>query len=398
LKKPTIFFFNKTILILIVVFFLNGCNKEFNDIENSSDLEFLQTSIYRDFEPLWKLYLDSSNGGWKNNDTGRFSNDDAPAILALIELHKLTDDNRYIDKLKFLVKNILKNDDIFRGLSDEHRGNKILPGWSSTRYTSDNSRTIFLMNDALILISIINSYNYLKSIETSFEPPIEWLIRAENEFDLVFKPEWKTINSNKGYFEDIYYTKKDLNMPVNQYSIVGELCISLYNSTGNLMYKDYAIKTANYLKNELIKKTNSYVWYYKNPSVSYPSKRYDDFSHSQLVWRFIHVMYKQGLVFKKQDIELLKGTFKNEIVDKDKVFFYFGGMLNELKPAPENLIYKENPWLQYYYSLAMYDNEIKKTLKKVRENAILEYDPDSDFNHIGLFAILDFALAKKYLN
>jgi hypothetical protein len=34
----------------------------------------------------------------------------------------------------------------------------------------------------------------------------------------------------------------------------------------------------------------------------------------------------------------------------------------------------------------------------VRKNAILEYDPDSDFNHIGLFAILDFALAKKYLN
>jgi hypothetical protein len=143
LKKPTTFFFNKTILIIIVVFFLYGCNKEFNEIENSSDLEFLQTSIYSDFEPLWKLYLDSSNGGWKNNDSGRFSNDDAPAILALIELHKLTDDNRYIDKLKFLVQNILKNDDIFRGLADEQRGNMILPGWSSTRYTSDNSRTIF---------------------------------------------------------------------------------------------------------------------------------------------------------------------------------------------------------------------------------------------------------------
>ena len=73
-------------------------------------------------------------------------------------------------------------------------------------------------------------------------------------------------------------------------------------------------------------------------------------------------------------------------------------MINESTPAPENLIYKENPWLQYYYSLAMYDSEIKKTLKVIRKNGILDYNPNSDFNHIGLFAILDFALAKKYLN
>ena len=41
-------------------------------------------------------------------------------------------------------ENILNNDDVSRELRDSHRDNKVLPGWSSIRYTDDNSRTIFL--------------------------------------------------------------------------------------------------------------------------------------------------------------------------------------------------------------------------------------------------------------
>ena len=183
-------------MLLIIV----GCESIFDELENNSNLEHLKSSIYADFNPLWSLYLESSNGGWENNDIGRFSNDDAPAIEALLELYKLTLDERYLDKLYLLVENILNNDDIARGLPDSHRDNKILPGWSSTRYTNDNSRTIFLMDDALILIPIIKAYDFLRKQADIKNPPIYWLERAEKEFDLVFKDDWKYIDNDKGLF------------------------------------------------------------------------------------------------------------------------------------------------------------------------------------------------------
>ena len=147
---------------MVITYIFIGCTEV--DFEKSYNSEILKKSMYANFEPLWELYLESANGGWKDNDNGRFSNDDAPVIQALLELYEITKDSRYIDKLYSLVNNFLENDDIARGLQDQHLGNQILPGWSSVRYTEDNSRTIFLMDDALILISIVNSYNYLKNI------------------------------------------------------------------------------------------------------------------------------------------------------------------------------------------------------------------------------------------
>lgn len=382
--------------LLLLVF---ACSDHIeNDKLPLSDFELSKETIYNDFKPLWNWYLESTNGGWKNNDNGRFSNDDGPAIKALLELYKLTKDTRYLEKLKSLVTKLLNNDDIKRGLADQHRGNKILPGWSSTRYTKDNSRTIFLMDDALILIPIIEAYNYLKNTENSFFTSKDWLERAEKEFELVFKNDWKSINNNQGYFQDIYYTNDDLNMPMNQYAIVGELCAFLYESTGNSSYKEYAIKTANFLKENLILKSNSYLWYYRKPSQKYPSIIYDDFSHSQLVWRFINTMYKLDLVFNDKDIELMRGTFKHQVMDGNKVFWYFGGMFNENTPATADYLHMENAWLHYFFSLASYDNDIKSILTRYQYTRGIVYDPNSDFNHIGEFVLLHFALGKKYLN
>lgn len=393
-----LFKLSKTISKYFLVLFISSCSIScvLNDIEDGESSK--NNIIYNEFSPLWKLYLESSNGGWQNNDIGRFSHDDSPAILALLELYKLTGDERYLTKLIFLIDKILQNDDISRGLADDHRGGIIYSGWSSTRYTLDNSRTIFLMGDALILISILKSYNYLMiknefNIDTS-----SWLKRAEKEFNLIFEKDWVNFSNDMGFFQDNYFDSIGLNMPMNQYAVVGELCLELYLATGNSLYKDYSVKTGNYLKAQMIEKEKSFVWYYKLPSVNYPEIRYDDFSHSQLVWRFIHSMYQSDLIFDEEYINKIVGTFRFEVMDGEKVFFYFGGKLNENKQAPQNYLHKEFPWLEYFYSLAEFDNSTKEILIKFRQTRILEYNPDSNFNHIGQFVLLDFAFYKKYLN
>jgi len=55
------------------------------------------------------------------------------------------------------------NDDIARKKVDKFRNNQILPGWSSTRYTNDNSPHILDLGDALILYPYVRMYKTLVS-------------------------------------------------------------------------------------------------------------------------------------------------------------------------------------------------------------------------------------------
>jgi len=386
--------FRNTLFLFLFLYSFLGCQRDFLETKTNSYKE----TVFERFNPLWSWYLESSNGGWLNNDNGRFSNDDAPATESLLELYTLTNDVRYLELLYDIGEKMMNNDDINRKVFDEHRGNRILPGWSSIRYTKDKSRTIFLMDDALILIPMIRAYSLLKNTPNYKYAPEKWLFRAEQEFEEIFKNEWKEVSITEGYFEDTYYAENNLNMPTNQYAIVGELCMVLYEATNNEKYKNYAIKTANYLKKNFIIIDDSYVWYYKKPNQKYPEKIYDDFSHAQLVWRFVNVMYKQNLVFKKKDIDLMVGTFMKQVMNGDQIFWFFGGKFNENTIAPPELLYKEDAWLHYFYSLSEYNKEIKNTLIKYQFTRKVSYDKYSDYNHIAELVLLHYVYDLRYLN
>lgn len=384
---------------LFLVFLFIGfiqCKKE--GIENKSQL-LDKSLVFSNFQPLWKLYLESSKGGWTNNDNGRFSNDEAPALDAFVELYILTHDQRYLDTIYKIGTKILNNDDIARNLKDVHRGNKVLPGWSSTRYTHDKSRTIFLMDDALILLPMLKAHNILKNSSNRKYAPETWLSRAESEFQEVFIPNWIKVSDTEGYFEDPYYTKDSLNMPMNQYAMVGLLCLELFKATGELSYRDYAIKTGNYLKKNLIKINNqSYVWYYKLPSTKYPGFYYDDFSHAQLIVRFVEGMYKSNIIFDENDMKLLVGTFKYQVMDDNKIFRFFGGKFNANTYVPSNEKYVgDNAWLTYFHSLAAYDNGIKNILNEYHITRKVNFNRDSEFNHIAEFVLLHYVYKLKFL-
>ena len=253
------------------------------------------------------------------------------------------------------------------------------------------------MDDALILIPIIETFNYLKHKKELIYTKT-WLERAEKEFQEIYINEWINIDENRGYFQDIYYTKIGINMPMNQIAVVGEFCAVLYEATGKKIYKDYAIKTANYIKSNLIIDDDSYIWYYAKPSTNNPDMVYEDFSHAQLVWRFVYKMYNLNLVFNNDDINLFKGTFKNKIIDGNKIFWFLGGMIDENTPASKEYLHKEKGWLHYFYSLTIYDNEIKNILKNYHNNRNFEYIPGYKFNHIGELFLLHFAFGLKYFN
>lgn len=375
--------------VLLACAVMPSCSKHTEGVD--------QRVVFNGFEPLWKLYLASARGGWKNNDNGRFSNDDAPALEALLELHSFTGDLRYLDTFATVAGRLLANDDIARGTADIHRGGIVLPGWSSTRYTHDSTRTIFLMDDALILLPLVKARNQIVATGNPSGYPVSaWLDRARKEFDMVFRPGWKAISASEGYFQDPYFTTVGMHMPMNQYCIPGLLALELYKATGVKDYLDYATATAAFVKSNLRKAGDAYVWYYKQPSAASPATEYDDFSHAQLVTRFIVGMYQAGYSFTDADLQALVKTFLTQVMDGDRVYTRFGGMINESTPLPPSQVYVTNPWLTYYYCLVPFSSETAARLKVYNARKQIIYDPASDYNHIGEFVVLHYAHQLKY--
>lgn len=363
-----------------------------NNLTESPDILFEQ------FTPKWNLYLKSSKGGWKNNDNGRFSNDDAPALLALLELYKLSNDKRYLDTFDVNAKRILESIDTKRSVNDFYRGNQLLPGWSSTRYTINNNRTIFLINDALIHIVLLKFCNAL--IGTDYYDKYNCskiLSNIEISFSAIFKNSWVVKENGSGYFQEVYYDLIGLGMPNNQIATIGLFCLELYLATNKVHYLDYAIASAKYLKSNFYDDGNSYIWLYKQPTNTYPDITFDDYSHSQLIFRFLIEMYEKRIFFSQEDIFKLTNTFVYRVCDANKVNYNFDGKINFTQSLSQANRYVPDPRLTYYFLLIPYSVKVKGFLSEYYKNLITYYDPQSDYNHIGEFELLHFAYAKKFL-
>ena len=384
----------KLLYFILGSFFLIGCRKKIEP-----EISFYQKSVYDSFLPKWQLYRYSSRGGWKNNDNGRFTHDDSPALLSLLELYKLTDDNRYLDTFNLVAQNIINNNDEIRNLQDNYRLNKVLPGWSSTRYTNDRSRTIFIANDALILITLLNFSNHLKYkfIYSKYQCQ-KYIDISIKSFEKVIEPCWVNLNDDIGYFQDRYFDFIGLQMPNNQIATTGLFCFELYKATNDSRYLNYAKKCAKYLKTILISEGKGYVWYYKQPTLNFPEIVYDDYSHAQLVFRFIIEMAEHKVVFSEEDLNKLKITFLEKIIDSGKVNFYFNGKINENSFLPIQSRFAVNPSMSYYYKLARHSDEIKFFLLDLSKRKPIFFDSNSEFNHIGKFVLLDFAFSQTYFN
>lgn len=383
-------FSNYVILLSFILFsFCSG----FDDQSLNGNV-IVNKEVYKDFQPLWELYIEDSKGGWLNNDLGRFSNDDAAVLEGLVYLYEATSDEIYLKHFFEISDRLNERDDISRNLADNYRDNKVLLGWSSTRYTHDNSRHIFNLDDALILFPYVKLYNILKK-EKSYKinllykrKGLKLLQRAEAEFKTVFLNDWKQITPDSGFFQDPYFTFIDTHMPLNQLSIVGQLSLDLYIATGNILYKNFTIQTANFLKNNLKVSNGACVWNYNLPYSPNDARTYgiDDIGHGSWVTLFIVYCFENNIVFKRNDVDYLSNMFVENISKGSGVFS---------QDIDGEGVSKE-PIINHYYMLSTYNRKIKKIMDDYYYTRTVLIDPNSFLNHVGYHHILYFALKTKY--
>ncbi len=360
-----------------------------------SEEEVRRETIYRDFNVAHQWFVRSTKGGWTNEDNGRFANDDAPAMEAMYLLYANTRDPRYAEMAyAYGQKIIAAGDDVMKRV-DVRRGNRMLPGWSSTRYTVDKSRTQFLLNSAIIASQLVQGNRLLKGSAQSALAPDSWLSYSERVFNEVFVPDWKQVSPTSGYFEDSYFPEvSKIRMPVNQYVMAGNFALELYKSTNNSRYLQYATQTANYLRSELILRNGAYLWCYSKYVADNQCTSLDDFSHAQYVLKFMLNMGNAGVNFTSVEMERIGGTFNTHLVGPGGIYFYLGGY-PYLAPSG-NPPYKQNPWLHYFIDLLGSSNANRAYFENYLKSWVIQYDPASDFNHIGEFALLHYALSVKY--
>lgn len=370
-------------LSLLVIVNESSCRKDSN-ISSSND------SYFSEFHENWNRYSLSTFGGWKSNDSGRFSWDDAYALEGLCLNYERSFDKRYLDTFIELSKKILLSSDSARSIKDAHRNFQILPGWSSKRYTKDSSYHIFGVTNAMILYPIVWMYNIYKEKgdlnDKRFLTLTKLLEFAKNEFKKIQENDYVYINDTIGYFHDPYYKSIGIETPINQFCRVGAYSLELYKATGERKYKELARGVANLVKQNLID-TLSYAYWYYYPRINTSiSNTVEDLGHSILVIQFIVVCYEQNLVFNFSDIKKLINLFNNQVYDGSKYFkeFLQGSQVSS------------DPFFSHYYLLSKYDRSISNQLNEWISRNSFDFNPNSFLNHFGNKLILLSAFKNYY--
>lgn len=372
------------VIFVLLISVLLSCNK-------TSHVTATYDNYFPEFEKNWELYTKSSKGGWKNNFNGRFSWDDAYALEALVLHFERSKDKRYIDTFIKVATRIFNSTDDNLNLRNKHRGNRIVKGWSTTRYTQDSSFHVFGITNAMILYPILKLHNILNENNLGNESYSHFFTKALNfsllEFEDINVKDWINKSHETGYFQDAYYSNIGITTPVNQYARIGSYAIELYKLTREINYLNYAQKVARHLKKNLIHVGDYFYWNYtitNNPS---PNDQPDDLGHSILVVQFIVNCYKNNIVFDKNDVQSLVKLFKNQVNVPNTILFneYLNG----------NII-SNDPFISHYYMLSEFDSEIHLILSNWLNQQVFNLDLSSFLNHFGNKLILLNAMNLYY--
>lgn len=381
------FILKDKILAVVISFFLlatTSCSKAVS-IPEVNDVYFPV------FEKSWQLYTLSANGGWKNNFNGRFSWDDSYALEGLIYHYERSKDKRYLDSFMKVSIAIFNSTDENLKIYNKYRGNRIIKGWSTKRYTHDSSFHVFGVTNAMILYPIIKMYNLIKNENQLNETYKQFFVKVVSfsilEFDEVNIWDWSSKTSESGFFHDSYYSAIGTNTPVNQYARIGSYAIELYKATGVIKYFEYAKKVANYVKQNLIYQNDYFYWNY---SINIPPTildRPDDLGHSILVVQFIVNCYKNNIVFEINHIKSLVQLFKKQLFIPNAFSFreYLDG--NSIS---------SDPIISHYYLLSEFSNEIYQALTGWLNQQAYQVDTNSFLNHFGNKLILMEAMELYY--
>ncbi len=125
----------------------------------------------------------------------------------------------------------------------------------------------------------------------------------------------------------------DTVLPHNQYLAMGRAFFVLYRITGKKVYLDRATKMARFFHSKLRRTTDGYIWNYWDPgrpedASGMPMQRVEDSSHASIDIAFAVDAFEMGVVFTKEDLQLMAATYVKHVWNQSKTNPLFGQTLD----------------------------------------------------------------------
>lgn len=243
------------------------------------------------FTVVWNQYYQSTNGGWENNELGRFAWDDAYALEGLAIMNEQLQSTEIVEIGNSIIARFYESLNSKKKITDEITG-EFKEGWASTVYTEGKYHT-WNVHTSYLLHAIGQFYL------TQSNLPNHKITQLEEIFAYM-EDDWVSLNMG-GFFNEVFIEKNlNIDIPLNMSSLCGCACLTLYNLTKKEKYISYAKDIFLHIQNNVEIINDCAIWPY-HPNMSenaHNLTRGDDISHGAIVIRFIQMCKDQGLIPK----------------------------------------------------------------------------------------------------
>ena len=296
-----------------------------------------------------QVAADSASRPLRNNDSGGLAWGASYVLTAYAEMIAATEDPRYAARFVTLADGVLALRDDRRNVKDEFRG-KVVPAWSSTKYTKDK-RYAWAVHTGMLTYPMARFSAVVLGSDTlrpSFEKDARRILAAVLESVAVHDAEWRDgPKDGEGYLYCLHLKKY---LPLNQQNALGRTWIALDDAlkhagtksagaTGGSpasasnssrgkaradklpvapgRFRGKVEKLARFFKRRLRhdEKLDAYGWAYW-PGLDNKGKGAEDISHAAINADFAVLCHQRGIVFDKQDMARFKATLTKRVWTK----------------------------------------------------------------------------------
>jgi len=237
-------------------------------------------------------------------DSATLAWDESEILLAYVSYAESTGDRTFLVRAMEHIDRILANRDDRHKRRDMIR-NRILPAWSTSRYTGGRRYT-WIVHVGLITYPIARWIYLVKSDPALFKQYGRKALAYEKELArtlAAFDDDWRRGKRNgEGYY---WCRAAGVPQPMAYLSAIGRTLLTMYLNTGEKKYLNLTKAAAIYFKNRLRDPLVAYVWSHD------PGKRPpEDIVHGGICVDFAVECHRAGIVFSAKDMEKFALTFK----------------------------------------------------------------------------------------
>jgi hypothetical protein len=264
-----------------------------------------------------QVVADTASSPPGNNDRGGLAWGASYVLTAYAEMLDATHEPRYAERFIQLADGVLAQRDDRRNVTDAYR-DRVVPAWSSTRYTKDK-RYAWAVHTGMLTFPMARFASVVLNTPTlrmRFGTEARRILDAARESVTVHDVDWRDgPNDDEGYMVCLHLKKL---LPLNQQNAIGRAWLAIDDALSEPHYRPRIEKLARFLKRRLRhdEQLDAYDWSYW-PGPDDLGKGSEDISHAAINVDFAVLCRRHRIVFDATDMARFGATLTRRVWSAD---------------------------------------------------------------------------------